>query len=279
MPAIAVVIAHYDPAGRLAEYLLRFVAHVASLARQVVFVSTGLGAQGAARLGRHARVMVRDNYGYDFWSYRLGIEALGDLRGFDALWILNSSFIIFDPPLLCDRLLRWPGRADLLGLTHSAEWGPHLQSYCIAFRTRAVLDSPAFATWWGTMTPLSERLQVVRQYELGMSRHFVDAGFATEAVFVPSPEERLTAVLRAIETRNLAVPAATGSGPVRLMLRDAELLNPVHFLWDGLFDRCRILKLELARTNPRNLDLRALRTRLEATPSYLELYDDAIAFP
>jgi len=272
----AVVIAHYDPAGRLAAHLQRFVAHLGSLTRHVVFVSTGLSDAGAARLAPHARVVVRDNYGYDFWSYKVGIEALGDLAAFDRLWVLNSSFIIFDPALLCDRLLQWQGEADLLGLTQSADCGPHLQSYCIAFRTRRVLESRAFARWWGQMTPISDRLQVILQYEIGMSQHFARAGFSSGAAFVPTTAERLTAVFRGIETRNLKVAAIAGEGPVRLQLRDAELLNPTHYAWEGLLERCGILKLELPRDNPHHLELRTLRARLATKPSYLELYEDAL---
>jgi rhamnosyltransferase len=276
MQNLAVVIAHYDPMGRLARYLLRFAAHLDSVARRVVFVSTGLNAAAASQIGRHAEVIVRDNYGYDFWSYKTGIEALGDLTGFDALWILNSSFIMFDPGPLCDRLLRWSGDADLLGLTQCADRGPHVQSYCVAFRTRRVLDSPAFAEWWGKMTPISDRLQVILRHEIGMSQHFVRSSFKTGAVFVPDRQERLTTVLRGIESRYLVVPALSADGPLRLMLRDADLLNPTHYAWEALLDRLGILKIDLVRDNPHGIDLRELQAKLMLDPSYLELFEDAL---
>lgn len=277
MPNVAVVIAHYDSAGRLPRHLQRLVAHLASMAQRVIFVSTGLHPEAAQQIRQHAEVIVRENVGYDFWSYKVGIEALGDLAKFDKVWLLNSSFITFDPVLFCDRFLGWPGTADLYGLTESTDQGAHVQSYCVAFATRRVLDSGAFATWWTQMTPISERLQVILKYELGMSRHFVAAGFSTGSVFVPESQECVLALMRAIETRNLAVAAGAGTGPVQLTLRDARFLNPTHYVWEGLLERFGVLKLDLVRENLQNMDLRALGPTLERYPGYPQLYADALA--
>lgn len=272
---LAVVIAHYDPAGRLAEYLLRFLAHLQARAQRVVLVSTGLAVAPAARAGQYAQVMVRSNFGYDFWSYKLGIDALGDLSRFDRLWVLNSSFVIFDPALLCERFLDWKGEADLLGLTHSSEVRPHVQSYCFAFN-RHLLGSIAFGQWWSGMIPISDRLQVIPKYELGMTAHFAQAGFSTAAVFEPTPAERVLAVLRGIETRNLQLPPAAGAGPVRLSLRDAEHLNPTHYVWEGLLERCGVLKMDLVRENAHGLDLQDLSHRLQSHPGHEALFLDAL---
>jgi rhamnosyltransferase len=78
-PRRAFVIAHYDSAGRIALHLRALAGHLASLGR-VVFVSTQLAPHEARALPKAVEVITRPNEGYDFFSYKRGIEALGDLQ-------------------------------------------------------------------------------------------------------------------------------------------------------------------------------------------------------
>ncbi len=272
---LGVVIAHYDRAGRLARYLAEFVVHLRSLVPDIVFVSTGLGAAGAAKLEPHARVIVRENVGYDFFSYRVGLEALGDLARFERVWILNSSFLILDPARLCEQFLGRQRSEDILGLSKSTDLDWHLQSYCIMFQTPEVIRSPAFSEWWGRLEPISERLEVIRRYEIGMSRHFTRLGFRLGAAFEPDRRQYLMAVLRAIETRYWKIPPE-GSGPAWLNPADGERLNPTHFIWEHFLEHYGVVKLDLLRSNTFNVDLRALHGMLSADRRYLSLCEDAL---
>lgn len=272
---LAVVIAHYDRTGRLARYLAEFVAHLATLVKDIVFVSTGLGAAGVAQLEPHARVIVRENVGYDFFSFKVGLESLGDLARFERIWILNSSFLILDPGKLCEQFLGLPAADDLLGLSESTDLGAHLQSYCVLFQNPRVISSSAFAAWWGRMEPISERLEVIRRYEIGMSQHFARMGFKLGAALVPDRRQRLMAVLRAIETRYWKIPPE-GRGPAWINPADGERLNPTHFIWEAFLKQYGVVKLDLLRANPFNVDLRALHSMLAADRRCLALYEDAL---
>jgi len=250
-PRRAFVVAHYDPSGRVAWNLRDLVAHLAALGR-VVFVSTNLAADSARELAQGAQVITRTNEGYDFFSYKRGIEALGDLAAFDELVILNSSFVCLDPTRLTDRFFsRARSGVDLLGLTANYEYAAHLQSYWVAFRGRGVLDSPVFAQWWRDMEPISDRDLVIPRYEVGMSHAFHAAGFTLASAFSPPPERR-----GAIAHR-----------------------NPTHVFWDALMEEFAIVKLELLRTNPFRMDLAKLQAVLQAKPHWRALVDDALAAP
>ena len=244
----AFVVAHYDEAGRVAWNLRDLVAHLASLGR-VIFVSTNLADEEGRTLAK-AEVITRPNEGYDFYSYKRGIEALGDLRAFDEIVILNSSFVALDPPRLTERFFsRASPDIDMLGLTANYEYAAHLQSYWIAFRGRRILDSDAFAQWWRQMEPVSERDLVIPRYEVGMSHAFHQAGFKLASAFSPPQEQR-----GAIAHR-----------------------NPTHVFWDALMAEFAILKLELLRTNPFRMDLGKLQAVLQARPEWRALVDDALA--
>ena len=247
----AFVIAHYDPGGRVAQHLRGLAAHLASLGR-VVFVSTNLDPEAARSLPPAAEVITRPNEGYDFFSYKRGIEALGDLQAVDQLVILNSSFVCLDPARLTQGFFaRSRPDVDMLGLTANYEYAAHLQSYWISFENRRILDSAAFAKWWSEMEPVSDRDHVIPRYEVGMSHAMHQAGFKLASAYSPPPGQR-------------------GAKPHR---------NPTHVFWDSLMQEFAIVKLELLRTNPFRMDLAKLERVLQARPEWRALVDDALAAP
>jgi lipopolysaccharide biosynthesis protein len=244
-PRRAFVVAHYDAAGRIARHLQALVAHLASLGR-VLFVSTHLARDAVP--GEGIEVIRRPNEGYDFFSYKRGIEALGDLAAYDQIVILNSSFVCLDPARLTQTFFaRWRPEIDMLGLTANYEYAAHLQSYWVSFQGRRLLDSEAFARWWRDMEPVSDRDLVIPRYEVGMSHAMKNAGFTLASAFSPRPGQ---------------------PGPHR---------NPTHLFWDALLEEFAIVKLELLRTNPFRMDLRKLDAVLAARPQWRALVDDALA--
>ena len=248
-PRRAFIVAHYDPAGRVALHLRELVAHLASSGR-VVFVSTNLAADAARDLRERVEVITRPNEGYDFFSYKRGIEALGALPAFDTVTLLNNSFVCLDPARLTQRFFaRSSPQVDVLGLTANFEGGAHLQSYWVSFEGRRALDSPAFARWWGEMEPVSDRAYVISRYEIGMSHAMRDAGLVLASAFSPP-------------------------GPAGAIHR-----NPTHLFWDALMEEFGILKLELLRANPFRRDLSGLDAALAARPRWKALVDDALATP
>jgi lipopolysaccharide biosynthesis protein len=272
----AVVLAHFHPHGRLERHLTEFVEFLASRTGRIVFVSTGLRQQGARYLEGRVRLIVRENVGYDFWSYRVGIDALGDLRSFRRLWILNSSFLILDPERLCSRLLDEDHTGDLIGITMSNEHLPHVQSYSVVFQGARVIQSHAFSSWWSQMVPISDRIQVILRYELGMSRHFGSAGFGLGSAFAVSRREALQALLRSIDARKLRIPPG-GQGTFYLDVSQGFALNATHYCCERLLAELGIVKLDLVRSNPHKLDLRDLLVELKGDPHHRELYEDALS--
>jgi len=273
-PTLAVVIAHFHPRGKVAANLFELVKHLATRTARLVFVSTGLSAQEAARLSNFAQVIVRENHGYDFWSYKVGIEALGDRTGLQRLILCNSSFVTLDPRLLCDTFLGAPLEPGLRGISTSAEGGQwHAQSYWVAFEGGALINSPQFARWWNDMVPISDRNEVIRRYEIGMSVQFAALGIPVKAALVLSLDDLLVAACRAVETRQWRF--ANLSRSVTLDLEMARSLNPTHFLWDVLVAQFSIVKLELLAKNPFQLNLARLQARAQASPEVDALLRDA----
>jgi lipopolysaccharide biosynthesis protein len=275
-PRRAFVVAHYDPAGRVARHLRELVAHLASSSR-VVFVSTQLADDHGLPNG--VEVITRPNEGYDFSSYKRGIEALGDLAAVDQLVTLNSSFVCLDPARLTERFFaRSRPEIDVLGLTANLEIAPHLQSYWISFENRRALDSPAFSRWWTTLEPVSGKSQVILRYEVGMSHALDSAGLKLASAFSPTREEKLRVVMRSYEASG-RLPPVGADGKAHFDTRLADGLNPTHFFWDSLLEEFAVVKMELLRKNPFRLDLAKLHATLAARPQWRALVDDALAAP
>jgi lipopolysaccharide biosynthesis protein len=273
----AVVVAHFHPSGRLATDLYELVRELSRRGQRVVFVSTGLADEGAQRLAPHAQVIRRENFGYDFWSYRTGIEALGDLSGCSRLLICNSSFVTLDAAKLCSSFFEPVTTLGLRGLSASAEGCYHLQSYWISFEGSSLVGSDVFRDWWARMTPLSKRQEVIDRYERGLTEHFRKAGFPARSALVPTSSERFMAICRAVDTGAWGLDASSRQETVELPLSQADILNPTHYLWDLLVARYSVIKLELLRHNPMRVNLHKHYVRMSTDQAYRERIQDALA--
>jgi rhamnosyltransferase len=78
---------------------------------------------------------------------------------------------------------------DFWGLSESRRISPHLQSFFVAFRPWLV-SSRAFDSFWSNLQPISERMKVIRRYEVGLTSFFAEAGFAWGAYYAESESER-----------------------------------------------------------------------------------------
>ena len=168
----AAVIAHYDPIGQVSQSLLRLVNHFRARDIEVLFVSTNLNERFHRILSSIVKVITRPNVGYDFCSYKLGIENLADIDSLDRLILLNSSFITLDPEKLLKDFITKSHKPALRGLTLSFDTAPHIQSFWVSFETQELIGSSIFRQWWANIIPLATKDEIIRNYEIGMSQWF-----------------------------------------------------------------------------------------------------------
>ena len=185
------VMAHFDVAGELRPHVRGQVEALAASVDTLLVCTTAQPAGLGARLAVNERAVVveRANYGYDFFSYKVGLDAAGDLTAYDEVVVCNDTYVFaldsYAP--VFDEMATRP--CDFWGLTAAERVAPHIQSFFIAFRPW-VVGSHAFTSFWEEMEPISKRRQVIRRYEVGMSRRLYDAGFASDTYFVETPEDR-----------------------------------------------------------------------------------------
>lgn len=274
-----IIIAHYDPEGRVARNLRELVIYLTDqVTPHVVFVSTGLTTHAAEDLSKYCRVIRRDNYGYDFWSYKVGLEELPTDITWQRQLLLNSSIVVVDPERLIKPLLA-PSRSNrILGLTRSYQHVDHLQSYCLLFDGMELLQSTFVRQWWARMEPISDREQVIQQYELGLSRYFMAHNVPLLAVMQPTNSDRVMAVLRTLAQTRVSEHIPIYNDMISLQLNFAEQTNPTHSMWDRLFFQFGIVKIDFLK---KSIFANQLLTAAEHAPQWkdtsaLELILDAI---
>jgi rhamnosyltransferase len=253
-----VVMAHYDAMGQVAPHVLRHLDALNEVADRLVMVSTAELADEtwAKEVETRAELVVRPNYGYDFFSYKTGLDLMGDLTGYDLVILCNDSFV--GPLRPYSRIIgEMADRpVDFWGITSTDRRATHVQSYFVAFRPW-VVRSQAFTGFWRNLTPVSDRSKVISRYELGLSAALMDGGFRGAGYFEETPADR-----RLARARHLwwAVNTIGGLTPAKRKrawrVLPFEPWNPMASLADRALDEGRlpVVKIDTLRYDPYRLE-------------------------
>ena len=273
------VMAHFDPRGEVAPHVRRQIRALGQAVDRLVVVSTAeLTPQAESWLGAHSELVRRANYGYDFFSYRTGLLEAEELHDYDHVVICNDSFVGPLVPYAEVLSTMDDQRVDFWGLTKTDRVAPHVQSFFVCFR-QWVVRSRAFTTFWLRMSSLSDRSQVIRRYEVGLSTTLTGAGFAAGSYFTENDRDRRVARERmwwwaALLTQKRS-PRARRAAFVALA---REPWNPCAGLADRALDGGRLpfVKIDTLRYDPYGLQADRLLTACER--EYPEAFDGVRAF-
>lgn len=182
------IIAHYDPAGQYSTAFFEYVCDLNLYCAESVLVSTGLARQDKIRAAElFGKVIVRKNEGYDFVSWKTGLEWVGDrISRFDEVVIANDS--VFGPFGSFESVFgeMTAQGADFWGLAGNMQFAYHLQSFFVAF-SKKVVSSDAFRRFWSGMSIEPDKQQLIVKHEIGLTQQLIRAGFRTAAFFEPHP--------------------------------------------------------------------------------------------
>ena len=261
VPNRLVVLACFDPDGDVAPHVRRHIEAWRQECRRLIVVTTSqLTGEARIWMRANAELVERENFGYDFYSYRTGLLAAGELTEYDEVVLCNDTFVGPLRPYseIFAEMANVP--VDFWGMTQSRRVKPHVQSFFVVFR-RWVVGSKAFETFWQEMEPVSDRRQVIHQYEVGLSQTLLNAGFSMGSHFSESPRERRIARLR-VAWWVLHRQGGRCGGARQLSKRFGEPWNPMYALADTALhgNRLPLVKVELIRFDPYGLGAARLLT-------------------
>jgi hypothetical protein len=253
---------HYSASGRISEMVCYQLELLGRLGFSTVFISMAAQIpeddwQAARRLC--ALVVHRENFGRDFGAWH---DLMPEVRRRwphpDELMLANDSVLGPIYPLAPVVEVMRSGGDGLFGLTESLQGGPHLQSYLLLARGRAVVTD---------LMGFLERLHVshskwllVQAGEIRLSRWMRRCGHRVAAVFgydrlvqaaVADPAERRRLMGSNAKLQNLDRLAADQAAA----LLHEWPLNPTQHLWHVLATKFGnpFVKTELVLRNPGRL--------------------------
>ena len=233
------IFAHYDKENRVDDYVLYALQKLREFGSDIIFVSTAatLDDDSIEKLTPYcAHIVVRENLGYDFGSWKQGFAYTRNLLAYQRLILANDS--VYGPlhdlqDLFADMRRRG---AEVWAITDSHELKHHLQSYFLVFE-RAALENPAFAEFWRKLPFYRFKRSVIRDGEIGLPTKLSRSGLLLASAFgyAALRKNHREAVLAA-ERRS------TFAGPI----------SPTRSLWELLVRDCGcpFLKVDVLRDNP-----------------------------
>ncbi|MEM7741668.1 MAG: rhamnan synthesis F family protein [Pseudomonadota bacterium] len=252
----ALIFSHYSGFNARSSHVGKALAHYQPHTDEIIFVSTSpLSFTAQQETAKHCTMVIeRENVGYDFMSWKTGLEALVGINRYDEIIIANDSVIgpLADTKGLFARLRDDP--RDVCGLTLSWEQARHVQSYFVRFNANP-LRSGAFDDFWHHVTPLNDKQDVIDRYELKLTAFMSERGHTTGALY-ESPRgfsvvDRLIHWARQVDRRR---PLKA----IRSLRRSLSLndLNPSIDLWRDCLDAgVPYVKRELLRDNPPGINI------------------------
>ena len=267
----ALVFAHYDKDNLVAPYVLVYLKALQSVASTIIFVSTStLSDETKETLHPYCKeIVLRDNEGYDFMSYKLGLSYI-DYSQYDEVILCNDS--VYGPfyPLNDTFSTMQTKHVDMWGMTDNYELSYHLQSYFLVFR-QTVLQSDAFKTFWDTVHMLSNKEQVIEAYEIGLSRHLLQNGFQLDAYskVEVSLKEKILLQLHTLTLEKIKRKLTSLIRPTHTPSTVGQV-NPTLTLWKALIVDAKMpfIKRELLRDNPKGVNIDDVYKTIQSISGY-----------
>ncbi len=223
------IFSHFDKDGIIDDYVICYLQEIQTIGFDIVFISTceSLLQNEIEKIKSYCRdILVKENIGYDFGAWKTGIDYLtNELDKYESLLLCNDS--VYAPLFpLNEMFQKMQGKYDFWGITDSYEMQHHLQSYFMVF-DKKIFSCTIFQNIWKTYKIYQIKRNIILRYEIGLSQKLLKNGY------------------------HMGVYCAYNK------LNSSKICNALHCCWKELIEkfRCPILKIEILRDNPKNIDI------------------------
>lgn len=269
------VFAHYDKSSSVADYVHHYLLSLKEAGFQTIFVSTSesIEEESIEKLKTTClAACTRPNSGYDFGSYKKGIELLKS-KNIETETLLLANDSVYGPFFSLESIVsKWEsGEFDVMGLTDSYDPAYHIQSYFLLFNRPAV-HSDAFNSFWDNVGLINDdspnfKRDIILEYEVGGSQAWASNNMRIGAAF--PLKETLTRMFNEFikhETEKSRTTPYYSHEP-RFEVRLNQNTSHVH--WRELIENgFPFIKKELLTKNPLELDIQEWPSIVENLSEY-----------
>lgn len=251
----SLLIAHYHSKGKIREDLCNFIKKASKSFNKIIFISTKLNNNERKKIDKFALIISRPNYGYDFYSYKVGLERLfkENKKKNEIIFFIGSNLIFIDPMKLIKQINNNTKiYKKIHGLSKSWEIEEHLQTDMLSIPTSYFYEKK-FYNWWKKIKKFKKRSTIIGKYELGFSQFLYKNNIQYDCYFqdniIDYPNTHLKMFKKKISN---------------IFFRKIKVYkkNPTHFYWKKILKKFGIIKIDLIKKNSNKVDINNLRNIL-----------------
>lgn len=135
-----------------------------------------------------SKIIIRDNMGYDFGSWKVGINFLRDkIKNIKSLLLMNDSLYgpIFSMDEIISNTINSP--FDITSMTASNQFGYHGQSYYISYSNK-IINSEVFQFFWKNcpiknINSDEDKIRMILKYEVRFYQLLLKMNFSHTVLF------------------------------------------------------------------------------------------------
>lgn len=247
------IFAHYHSSGLLRKDILKFLKIGKIFFKKIIFVSTKINRNQKIKDSKNIKLINRENIGYDFYSYKTGLNFLkkefkDDIKN-KNIFFINSSILHTNPKKFFNVLKKIKIKDnELWGLSKSYELAEHIQTYFF-FLSANLLYKKEIYNWWSKMKPLKKRQQIIDHYELGLSDLMKKNQIKLRSVFKKNINLKTNSFFKKIKQRFKEI-----------FFKEPKYYkkNPTNYFWRHFYNHYGIVKIELIKNNYKKLNIKKL---------------------
>lgn len=263
------IFSHFDHENKIDDYVIYYLKSLKEISNEIVFVSTSQleNSEQIKLINICTKVIIRENIGYDFMSYKVGLLASGvEYKKFDQIILCNDSVYGSLFPLNKMFIKMNKLKDDCWGIFKSFECKKHLQSFFLVFNKK-IIDSNFLFDFFSKVIPLNSKNEIIKNYEIGLSTSLINANFCLNSyIKYPLIINRFIVFYKAMSSFSCKLNKDSSFTVAVLRLFGRFIRNFYkHFLliilnnkincslyfWEySLKKKCPVIKVELFRRNP-----------------------------
>jgi rhamnosyltransferase len=242
------VVAHYSEDSTFTPSFVELINILSRNMDEVIVVTTNVSLSGYEFRQNNVSVTARPNIGYDFYSYKVGLNKLTESNRVGDTFFINSSFFITDSVQFENCILQaieHLDQSDLVGVTKSLQFSTHVQSYFLAIKEQS-LEAQWCKEWFSNIEPKDSKIEVIYMYEIGLTSLFLMHGQKIFTLWNPSSYRKFLSSFtfgkQLIRTKSILFCLAN--------INDLNKYNPVQIEAKFISENYGFIKNEILAENP-----------------------------